>query len=231
MSHEKREDYTMAKKQNLSDQLNESSSDEEKLCGANFIIHKNVMIWNGTILQLSNISSIAQYNAWEHKEEEYSEKMEKLVSFKELREKNPVLQFAFWAAIACFVISMFSRGFLIPAIGLAVLVGYYYYKQRKTTIDVPKTRTDRICHYMICITMNSNRKYDFELKTETFRNDVMVALYHRIVGSGNEEKNIQFDLNNCNIFPNSVITGEEVLIGNNNTNNIGSTEEFEDNEE
>lgn len=217
----------MAKKQNLSDQLNEYSSDEEKLCGTNFIIHKNVMVWGGTILQLSNISTIAQYNNWEHKEEEYSEKMERLVSFKEFREKSSVFQLAFWVAIVCLVISLFNQIFLIPTIGLAVWIGYSYNNQRKTIINVPRTRTDRICHYMICITMNSNRKYDFEIKTEEFRKDVMVALYNRIVEPGNDEKNIQFDLNNCNIFPNSVVTGEEILIGNNNTNNIGYTREDE----
>lgn len=55
----------MAKRKNLSDQLNEYNMDEENLCGINFAIHKNVMVWGGTIIQLSNISSISQYNSWE----------------------------------------------------------------------------------------------------------------------------------------------------------------------
>ena len=46
----------MAQKKNLSDQLNEHGTDEESLKGINFVIQKNVMIWGGTILQLSNIS-------------------------------------------------------------------------------------------------------------------------------------------------------------------------------
>lgn len=49
----------MAQKKNLSDQLNEYGTDEECLRGIDFVIQKNVMIWGGTILQLSNISSIS----------------------------------------------------------------------------------------------------------------------------------------------------------------------------
>lgn len=217
----------MTKRQNLSDQLNNYDIDEENLCGTNFLIHKNVMVWDGTILQLSNISSISQYNDWEHKEEEYSEKMERLVGFQEFIDQNSVFRYAVWAAIVCLIISFVSQFFLILTIGLAVWIGYSYYNRRKTIIDIPRTRTDKICHYMICITMNSARKYDFEIKTEKFRNDVMVALYKRILGTGNNEKDIQIDLKNCNIFQGSVVTGEEVLIGNNNTNNIGHPEDGE----
>ena len=75
----------MAKRKNLSDQLNEYNMDEENLCGINFAIHKNVMVWGGTIIQLSNISSISQYNSWEKREENYCEKTERSVSFRELR--------------------------------------------------------------------------------------------------------------------------------------------------
>ena len=201
----------MAKRKNLSDQLNEYNMDDENLCGINFAIHKNVMIWGGTIIQLSNISSISQYNNWEKREENYCEKTERAVSFRELRESHSLFNYAFWGAIICLV---------IPALGLTAWVIYFYSKQCKMIIDVPKTKINRICHYMICITMNSTKKYDFEIKTEEFRNEVMVALYQRIVEHGNSAGDIQIDLKNCNIVTDSVVNGGQVLLGDENENNV-----------
>lgn len=218
----------MGKRRNLSEQLNEYSKDDENLCGTNFAIHKNVMVWGGTIIQLSNISSIAQYNAWENREEEYSEQMERSVSFTEFKDKNPVYKYALGAAAGCLVIGLFVSFFLILAIGLAAWVGYSYFKQRKTTIDIPRTKTDRICHYMICITMNSTKKYDFEIKTEEFRSQVMLALYQRIVEPGYNAKDIQIDLKDCNIISNSTVNGGDVLLGNDNENTLVYADEDED---
>lgn len=73
---------------------------------------------------------------------------------------------------------------------------------------------------MICITMNSTKKYDFEIKTEEFRNEVMVALYQRIVEHGNSAGDIQIDLKNCNIVTDSVVNGGQVLLGDENENNV-----------
>lgn len=210
----------MAKRKNLSDQLNEYNMDEENLCGINFAIHKNVMVWGGTIIQLSNISSISQYNSWEKREENYCEKAEKSVSFRELRESHSLFNYAFWGAIVCLVIGFFNSFFFIPFLGLTAWVIYFYAKQRKMVIDVPKTKINRICHYMICITMNSAKKYDFEIKTEEFRNEVMVALYQRIVEHGNSASDIQIDLKNCNIVTDSVVNGGQVLLGDENENNV-----------
>lgn len=206
----------MGKGENLTDRLNEYGMDEENLRGTNFAIHKNVMVWGGTIIQLSNISSISQYNKWERKEENYFEEVERTIGFKEFKEKNRIYKYAFIGAIICLIIGLFRSVFYIPALALAVWVAYAYSNQRKSTIDVPKTKTDRICHYMICIIMNSTKKYDFELKTEEFRNQVMVALYQRIVDPGNNSRDIQIDLKNCNIVTDSVVNGKEILIGNNN---------------
>lgn len=73
---------------------------------------------------------------------------------------------------------------------------------------------------MICIIMNSTRKYDFEIQTEEFRNEVMLALYQRIVEPGNNANDIQIDLKNCNIVTDSVVNGGQVLLGDDNENNI-----------
>ena len=210
----------MAKRENLSDQLNKYNKDEESLCGINFAIHKNVMVWGGTIIQLSNISSISQYNSWENKEEKYFDKVEKSVSFKEFKESNLFFKYAFWGAIACLVIGFFKSIFLILFLALGVLTVGFYLNQRKKIIDVPKMRMHRICHYMICITMNSTKKYDFEIKTEEFRNKVMIALYQRIVEQGNNAGDIQIDLKNCNIVTDSVVNGGQVLLGDENENNV-----------
>ena len=218
----------MTKRKNLSEQLNEYNKDSENLCGINFAIHKNVMVWGGTIIQLSNISSIAQYNSWEDKEESYCEKVEKTISFKEFRETNPVFKFALFGAIICFLIGLFNTFFFFPAFGLVIWIGYFYFKDRKINIDVPQTRKNRICHYMICIIMNSTRKYDFEIQTEEFRNEVMLALYQRIVEPGNNANDIQIDLKNCNIVTDSVVNGGQVLLGDDNENNIECPYETED---
>ena len=77
---------------------------------------------------------------------------------------------------------------------------------------------------MICITMNSAKRYDFEIKTEKFRNDVMIALYQRITEAGNNLRDIQIDLKNCNIVTDSVVNGGQVLLGDENQNNIGYTD-------
>lgn len=211
----------MAKRKNLSEQLNEYNTDNEILCGTNFAIHKNVMIWGGTIIQLSNISSISQYNNWENMEENYNEKVEKSVSFKEFREAKPLFKFALWGAIVCLIIGLFKSVFLIPCLALAIWIGYSYFEHSKIMIDVPRTKINKICHYMICITMNSTKKYDFEIKTEEFRDEVMVALYQRIVEPGNNAKDIQIDLKNCNIVTDSVVNGGQVLLGDDNENKIG----------
>lgn len=68
--------------------------------------------------------------------------------------------------------------------------------------------------------MNSTKKYDFEIKTEEFRNEVMVALYQRIVEHGNSASDIQIDLKNCNIVTDSVVNGGQVLLGDENENNV-----------
>ena len=213
----------MAKRRNLSEQLNEYNMDDENLCGSNFAIHKNVMVWGGTIIQLSNISSIAQYNSWENKEENYYEKTERIVSFKEFRETNPISNFALFGVVVCFIIGLVNLFFFIPSLGLAIWIGYSYFEHRKVNIEVPQTRKRRICHYMICITMNSTRKYDFEIQTEEFRNKVMLALYQRIVEPGNNANDIQIDLKNCNIVTDSVVNGGQVLLGDDNENNIDVT--------
>lgn len=214
----------MEKRKNLSEQLNEHNTDGETLCGINFAIHKNVMIWDGTILQLSNISSIAQYNSWENKEENYYEKAERTVDFKEFRETNPVFNWAFWGAVACFVIGFFFNSFFfLPAIALVIWTAYSYFKRRKVDIDVPQTRKNRICHYMICIIMNSTRKYDFEIQTEEFRKKVMFALYNRIIEQGNAENDIQIDLKNCHVGP--LVNAGQVLFGDGNENNFGYPDE------
>lgn len=210
----------MTKRTNLSDQLKESDMDGKDLQGTNFAIHKNVMIWGGTIIQLSNISSISQYNSWEKRKENYYEKNEKIISFKEFRESNLFFKCAFWGAIVCLVIGIFKSTFLIPFCVLAFLDIFFYLKERKTTIDVPKMKINQICHYMICITMNSTKKYDFEIKTEEFRNEVMIALYQRIVEQGNSAGDIQIDLKNCNIVTDSVVNGGQVLLGDENENNV-----------
>ena len=210
----------MTKRKNLSEQLNEYNKDSENLCGTNFAIHKNVMVWGGTIIQLSNISSIAQYNNWENKEENYYETVERTVSFKEFREKNSIFNLALFGAIVCFVIGLFNSFFLIPFLGLSIWIGYSYFNHRKINTDVPQTRKSRVCHYMICIIMNSTRKYDFEIQTEEFRNEVMLALYQRSVEPGNNANDIQIDLKNCNIVTDSVVNGGQVLLGDDNENNI-----------
>lgn len=217
----------MEKRKNLSEQLNEYSTDEENLCGTNFAIHKNVMVWGGTLIQLSNISSISRYNSWENKEEEYSEKVAKSVSFKEFKTANPIFNYAFWGAIVCFIIALFKSFFYIPCLGLAIWVAYSYFMHSKTIINVPRVKTTRICHRMICITMNSTKKYDFEIPTEEFRNDVMLTLYKRIVDPGNNENGIRFDLKNCNIVNNSVVNGGQVFLGDDNENKVGYTEDDE----
>lgn len=210
----------MTKRKNLSDQLTEGVMDEENLRGTNFAVQKNVMIWGGTIIQLSNISSIAQYNAWEDKEEQYYEKMEKSSNFKEFRDAHPIFKYTYWATIACLIIGLFNSLFFIPFLILAIWLGYSYIKGHKTNIDVPRTKTNRICHYMICITMNSTKKYDFEIKTEEFRNKVMLALYQRIVEPGSSARDIQIDLKNCNIVTDSVVNGGQVLLGDDNENKV-----------
>ena len=68
--------------------------------------------------------------------------------------------------------------------------------------------------------MNSTKKYDFEIKTEEFRNKVMIALYQRIVEQGNNAGDIQIDLKNCNIVTDSVVNGGQVLLGDENENNV-----------
>lgn len=78
----------MAKRKNLSDQLNEYNMDDENLCGINFAIHKNVMIWGGTIIQLSNISSISQYNNWEKEKKTIAKKQSELLVSENL--ENPI---------------------------------------------------------------------------------------------------------------------------------------------
>lgn len=217
----------MAQKKNLSDQLNESNADDESLRGINFAIQKNVMIWGGTILQLSNISSISRYNRWENQEEGYFEKVEKSVGVKELRDANPFFKLAFWGALICFIISLFKSFFWILFLGCIIYVGYFYLTHRKTTIDAPRTRTNRKCHYMMCVRMNSTKKYDFEIETEEFRNKVMVALYQRIVDPG-QANGIQVDLKNCVIMPpNSVINAGQILLGDENENNIEYSNEAE----
>lgn len=213
----------MEKRKNLSEQLNEHNTDSENLCGTNFVIDKNVMVWGGTIIQLSNISSITRYNSWENKEENYYEKAERTVSFREFREINPVFNLAFWGVVVCLVIGFINSFFFLPAIALAIWIAYSYFKRRKVDVDVPQTKKNRICHYMICIIMNSTRKYDFEIQTEEFRNDVMSALYKRIIEPG--DKAIQFDLKNCHIVSNSVVNGGQVLLGDENENNIGYPDE------
>lgn len=217
----------MSKRESLSDQLSRFNEDSENLRGVNFAIHKNVMIWGGTIIQLSNISSIAQYNDWENKKEEYYEKVEKSVSFKDFRDSNPMIRYAFIGAIACLIIGLFQTLFLIPFIGLAIWVAYSYYEHSKTIINVPKTKINRICHYMICITMNSTKRFDFEIETKEFRSEVMLALYQRIVEPGNNAGDIQIDLKNCNIVTDSVVNGGQVLLGDDNINEI----EYADNAE
>ena len=87
---------------------------------------------------------------------------------------------------------------------------------------------NEICHYMICVTMNSTRRYDFEVKTKEFRNEVMVALYQRIVDPGKHENDIRIDLKNCNIVNNSTVNGGAVLLGDENENKIEYPEEKEE---
>lgn len=101
----------MKKTKNLSEQLNEYNTDDEKLCGTNFAIHKNVMIWGGTIIQLSNISSISRYNHWENQEEHYFEETEKIVSFKELRKTDRLFNLVFWGAIISLILAIFQSFF------------------------------------------------------------------------------------------------------------------------
>lgn len=217
----------MSKRENLSDQLSRFNADSENLRGVNFAIHKNVMIWGGTIIQLSNISSIAQYNAWENKKEDYYEKVEKSVSFKDFRDSNPMIKYAFIGAIVCLILCFFQAFFLLPFIGLAIWVAYSYYKHSKTIINVPKIKINRICHYMICITMNSTKRFDFEIETKEFRSEVMIALYRRIVEPGNSAGDIQIDLKNCNIVTDSVVNGGQVLLGDDNINEIEYVDDAE----
>ena len=87
----------------------------------------------------------------------------------------------------------------------------------------PQTRKNRICHYMICIIMNSTRKYDFEIQTEEFRKKVMFALYNRIIEQGNAENDIQIDLKNCHVGP--LVNAGQVLFGDGNENNFGYPDE------
>lgn len=217
----------MSKRENLLDQLSRFNADSENLRGVNFAIHKNVMIWGGTIIQLSNISSIAQYNAWENKKEEYYETVERSVSFKEFRDSNPMMKYAFIGAIACLILGLFQALFLLLFIGLAIWVAYSYYEHSKTIINVPKTKINRICHYMICITMNSTKRFDFEIETKEFRSEVMIALYQRIVEPGNNAGDIQIDLKNCNIVTDSVVNGGQVLLGDDNINEIEYADDAE----
>lgn len=217
----------MSKRENLSDQLSRFNEDSENLRGVNFANHKNVMIWGGTIIQLSNISSIAQYNAWENKKEEYYEKVEKAVSFKDYREFNPMIKYAFIGAIICLILCFFQNFFVLPFIGLAVWIAYSYYKHSKIIINVPKIKTNRICHYMICITMNSTKRFDFEIETKEFRSEVMIALYQRIVEPGNSAGDIQIDLKNCNIVTDSVVNGGQVLLGDDNINEVEYVDDSE----
>lgn len=217
----------MAQKKNLSDQLNEHGTDEESLKGINFVIQKNVMIWGGTILQLSNISSISRYNRWENQEEEYFEKVEKSVSFKELRASNSLFNLAFWGTIICFVIGFLKSIFWLPFLVCIIYAGYFYSMHHRTTLDIPKTKTNRICHYMMCIVMNSTKRYDFEIETEEFRNKVLLALYRGIVEQGKERaKDINIDLKNC-IVTDSVVNEGQILLGDENENNIGYPDETE----
>lgn len=218
----------MAKRKNLSEQLSEYSADSENLSGTNFAIHKNVMVWGGTIIQLSNISSISQYNSWENKDENYYEQVERTVSFKEIMRRNRPFKLMVWGTGVSLIIGLAMPLFFIVFIVLAILTAYFYYKQRKENIDVPQIKKNRICHYMICIIMNSTRKYNFEIQTEAFRNKVMLTLYQRIVEPGSNANDIQIDLKNCNIVTDSVVNGGQVLLGDENENHVEYPDETEE---
>ena len=80
---------------------------------------------------------------------------------------------------------------------------------------------------MMCIVMNSTKRYDFEIETEEFRNKVLLALYRGIVEQGKERaKDINIDLKNC-IVTDSVVNEGQILLGDENENNIGYPDETE----
>ena len=139
----------MQNNKTLTDRVQQQASN--KIETDNLYISDNIMKWDRTMIQLTNVCSI---------------------STDEYEDKPPVNAYAYacWTAIAGLVMIVLPSGF-IKFIGLLVLIGavgllYYIYNQRNNPQKI----------MTLTIIMNSGRSYGFVFYDEFFKLKVLRVL-------------------------------------------------------
>lgn len=160
----------------------------DKIETENLYISDNIMKWNRTIIQLTNVCSVST--------DTYEEKM-------------PVNMYIYgiYGAIAGLVMLLIPIG-LIQFLGLMVLVGavallFYVYKQRSNPQKI----------MTLTIIMNSGRSYDFVFYDDDFKLEVLQVL-ETIISYANRTNAMQIGDINIDI-KNSRINGDLSFLNDN----------------